>query len=768
MPKATSTAAPTGAWLGAGVVSYWLAFLVGTGDVLHWADSSLRMLSLVAALVAMLCFVRCCRAEAARWTWLCSALTVIAGLYGLTDSMGLALLPFCTAILICGKLDRASELSVATVVCASALVLGLSRAVSIPWVYREAAEVLDTIHFSFDETARGPKGQVQAYWTVIVGTLVAYSMTAVKRSRLVWMAGACLILAAIQASVSTMVPIAIAQQLVLIAGALVISTHGVVEACAGVTKPMLACLIVAIGLEQSTVRADTASTSDSSKGRIAFVENALADFAKPDPMWSNPKAGPQFGVWRSLLEEAGFKTEVVASLPDQSAMASSDAIVLINWSTDMTGEDMQALHGYLSDGGTIMVLSDHTGIGNQLNATNTFTSEYGITLRFDTAIPYGMNWEWTGGMRFMRHPASPVGITPSQLRWRAGCSLDLGKDAVPIIVGYNAFSDDGDYSNPRGNLGNYRHDRGETTGAIVVAAEARVGKGRLLVFGDTSSFQDSALPTSWPYLLQIVHLAVEREEKDGSPRHVVTWLVVAVALALSAIMPDRLARYLAFLGALLLTVQVGGFASTVTLPVEKSVWIDTAHGNQMRHQHGLYSAISGMTRGLQRFGFCPQLRDAELSPDERRWPRLMVVIAPTTRYSKIELDALSSYVERGGVLWMFVDPDSASRSPELWARFGVSVREEPLGGASDAKLRDIGTRVFVREAWPIDVIGSEPLVTAWERTIVCERRYGMGWIMVAGDTDLFLGEGLEYEYKVNRGNATLFERMLAPVVEQRN
>jgi hypothetical protein len=45
----------------------------------------------------------------------------------------------------------------------------------------------------------------------------------------------------------------------------------------------------------------------------------------------------------------------------------------------------------------------------------------------------------------------------------------------------------------RSYLGDRRHNPGEKIGDLVLVAEARYGNGRMLVFGDTSPFQNGAL-----------------------------------------------------------------------------------------------------------------------------------------------------------------------------------------------------------------------------------------------------------------------------------
>ena len=75
-----------------------------------------------------------------------------------------------------------------------------------------------------------------------------------------------------------------------------------------------------------------------------------------------------------------------------------------------------------------------------------------------------------------------------------GASLDMEKTSFPILLGKGGFSDMGSYLDPeRSFLGDYDVNPGEQLGDVILAAGAYYGEGRVVVFGDTSSFQNIAL-----------------------------------------------------------------------------------------------------------------------------------------------------------------------------------------------------------------------------------------------------------------------------------
>jgi len=75
-----------------------------------------------------------------------------------------------------------------------------------------------------------------------------------------------------------------------------------------------------------------------------------------------------------------------------------------------------------------------------------------------------------------------------------GASLDARPPAQPLIIGKFGHSDPAmkDAWSMR-MLGNEKYDPGERLGDVVLAAEQRVGKGRIVAFGDTSMMSNGLL-----------------------------------------------------------------------------------------------------------------------------------------------------------------------------------------------------------------------------------------------------------------------------------
>ena len=117
-----------------------------------------------------------------------------------------------------------------------------------------------------------------------------------------------------------------------------------------------------------------------------------------------------------------------------------------------------------------------------------------------------------------------------------GASVEAGWRAHPMIIGRYGIGDVGDRDKQEGGsyMGNSRYDAGERLGDIVLASEKRVGRGRVVLFGDTSSFTNNLIVSGHPFTARLyAYLAAPPRSRRS--RHGVSspgMLLIAVALVL--------------------------------------------------------------------------------------------------------------------------------------------------------------------------------------------------------------------------------------------
>jgi len=89
-------------------------------------------------------------------------------------------------------------------------------------------------------------------------------------------------------------------------------------------------------------------------------------------------------------------------------------------------------------------------------------------------------------------------------------------NAKPLVIGKAGYSDIGDMENTAdGYLGDMRFNRGERIGNLVLAAEAAYGEGIFMAFGDTTLFQNTVIPYSYPFIDNIFAYLCKDNKTQG-------------------------------------------------------------------------------------------------------------------------------------------------------------------------------------------------------------------------------------------------------------
>jgi hypothetical protein len=367
--------------------------------------------------------------------------------------------------------------------------------------------------------------------------------------------------------------------------------------------------------------------------------------------------------------------------------------------------------------------------------------------------------------------------TPSLIR---SSPLRLGNEAFPIVVGRHAFSDAGVRSNvDNGYLGDYRYQTTERLGDVVVVAGANHGLGRVVVFGDTSAFQNTAIAHSAPFLIDLFgHLAAPRSGPFVVAR---PWLAVVLAVVLVLTLVRR-GDWLASPAAAALVIVVGLTAGTAfasqpgaRLDSERLAWVDAAHVNRFSVEHWKKDSALGLMVNLARNGFLPVLAtDGPLRQDPKG--ALYFVIAPAKPFTEKEAARLREFAARGGVLVLSVGWEERQGSERLLELAGVELAPVPLGPVPIRK-KTSDPRIIAlmqkhpqfREAWPIldrrgDALaffesGGQPIVTF--------TKIGDGGVLVIADSYFLLDGTLEEETTWWTGNILFLRKLLREFSSER-
>jgi len=457
--------------------------------------------------------------------------------------------------------------------------------------------------------------------------------------------------------------------------------------------------------------------------------------------------GASLATLPSMLGAYGFETATCDTLIDAATLAEVDVLVVMNPNTAYTEAELAAIWEFVDRGNGLLALGDHTNIMGVMEPFNALLQPTGIELNFDSIIPKVDRWSWYGCMRFHPHPVTRGLRDEAEVKLSVGASLKLGAGAIPLVSGRDAYADAGNWDNAQGAyLGNMAFDRQEIEGDLILAAEAPLGRGKVIAFGDTSPFQRSTVSLSHELVARVITYlsapgsAVAGRQVRGAGAIL---LIVAGGLLLGLGRRRTVAPAVFAILALIWLLALERRA-TVALPQtpvgENVAWLDLSHGNRVDLHASRDDGLSGLQKHLWRHGYVP-LGMREFDSDRLLASPVFVTVAPAFPYSRSELKAMRAFVENGGLLIVSAGYEERNGAEDLLAEFGYGIGSTPLGSAHVAETLLEGQRAFMHESWPVlqpDGRG-EVWVRSWGYPIVVFETIEAGGLLVIADS-MFLSE----------------------------
>jgi len=450
--------------------------------------------------------------------------------------------------------------------------------------------------------------------------------------------------------------------------------------------------------------------------RVVIYDNL--DWSRPKFGYYGDRSGGMFGNLPDFLSSLGFLVQLEKELDDRK-LQGVDLLVVINLMERFKSPVKEAIFRYLLVGGNLLVMGDHTGLGFIREPLNDLIAPVGIKLQFDSVCPLVPSWQ--NCMEIRPHRITEHLSTENDIQIWIGASLEIRPPARPILIGVRAFSDAGNKDNPQeGFLGDLQYQRSEQLGDVVLVAESRLGKGKILVFGDTSSLQNGSLPYSYQFIQQIFYWLTEKASDLSlakTPR--VQAYHQPDELSINQASPRREAYRIAY--------------------------IDSSHGELFDLSGWQKNSIDGLAYNLMRNRYAPFITrrlDSTLLDNSTLW----VFISPTKSFSSKEQKLLHRFMAQGGMIlwtsgWM-VREASLSFLEDL----GLSIINIPLGPVRE---RYGNYEVRFQDAWPIQIEhqaeSKTRVVLQWGGyPLVVFQRYGRGGLVLISDSRFVLNHNLEH------------------------
>jgi hypothetical protein len=506
-------------------------------------------------------------------------------------------------------------------------------------------------------------------------------------------------------------------------------------------------VVIALGLLLLACFIAGAASYDNRPVRILFLNRNTLDMGVPVHGRYGDRSGGMFGFLPLFLQACG--NVAVRDSITKEVLDSVDVIFIANLLQKIPPDERQLIWDFVDRGGGLLIVGDHTGTDAIREPTNDLLSPCGMELNFDTAVP--LRRSWASAKSYLFHPLGRSGGVMDAELW-LGASITCGPHGEPFVVGRGAFSDPGDITNKtRSYLGNLAYDPGEKLGDVVLAAAAHWGKGKAVLHGDTSPYQNGTIIRSHSMINRTLHWLVE----DGFFGFVDRWrewlLMLAVGVAGTILAVLSLNRRIWLLTALLLPAVSVGLWSLIPgttgpdaewVPKNyKQALVDEGHGSLFDMMSWEQKSIGGLQYNLMRNGLSPRFAESPMELDCA--PASMYVIAtPTLPFSAEETDRLVSFAENGGWVLVSAGWNTYPNVKGIFDRFGVALENVPLG-QSDGTAK-IGT-VKMADAYPVvgDTNTTETLVECLGYPVAKAVHRGRGGLIAIGDSQFLLNKNLE-------------------------
>ena len=344
---------------------------------------------------------------------------------------------------------------------------------------------------------------------------------------------------------------------------------------------------------------------------------------------------------------------------------------------------------------------------------------------------------WLHSYEALAHPtAAGIGDERNQFGVVIGASVEARWPARPLLVGRWGYADPGDVGRGASMMGNRRYDPGEKLGDLVLAAEQRVGKGRVVAFGDTSSITNGITIGAHVYTSRLLAYLAGGARSAQSPARGVMGLLLAAGLAaLLLLWPSapRAGLAVALLAASLAVCTSASRSTIQVLPdgrriraeassvageeaapderIKALAYLDGAHVSAASDESWRPDGTMGLAMTLMRNGYLV-LDLPELTRERLDGAALLVSSAPLRAYSKLERRVVRDWVRAGGHFICTVGWDERGPSRELLADLGFRVgpadgEARPLGHFKSPYVRsdDYMAHVRYHAAWPTEFVG---------------------------------------------------------------
>lgn len=505
--------------------------------------------------------------------------------------------------------------------------------------------------------------------------------------------------------------------------------------------------------------------------KIVIYEKGFLNWLRPEHGKYGSRSGGMYGLLPDLIASYGGKCVRSEKLTEDE-LADADVLMVIFPNAPWAPGQLERIWRFVERGGSLLLLGEHTT--QEEDGTNRFNDllrPTAMRVEFDSA-----HFEVGGWLHCydpLSHPATAgIGDTDNDFGVVIGASVRVRWPARPLLAGKWGWSDPGDPGEKGRSamLGNRRYDTGERLGDIVLAAEQPLGKGRIVVFGDTSGYVNGIASKCHVFLARLfAYLATPSGTALPVARQVLALVVTGLAVAglvllrrAEVVLAAGLAFGLSVFVCHRITIRAiravpdGLFATPNSL-----AYLDATHLGRHSSEGWRDDGLGGLQYNLNRSGYL--VLDLPKFDRERVLRAgLVISVAPSREFSSAERRLVREFVEQGGNFILMAGYEERRASASLLEDFGfrigmpatnwaVAAEPQPMGYLKVPYLRLSQQRqplVRFYAGWPVSCVATNARVIAEGRDhlpLMVQRNVGQGRFIVVGDSNFAINKNLEPE-----------------------
>jgi len=516
-------------------------------------------------------------------------------------------------------------------------------------------------------------------------------------------------------------------------------------------------------------------------------QSGQLDWERPGHDSYGQDSAGMFGMLPTFAESLGADWRWSADF-GATDLDQADVVLLMHPDRSLAASQQDRIGRYVRDGGSLLVVS--RGFVPQ-TVTDGFPAEFlrqaSISISQDAAV--SITGRWLASCQKSEHLSTRrMDCRNGSVFSDSGASLRLANWRVaPLVVGRWGWSAP---EPAAAQDGGHRFERGEKLGDLVLAAEQRIGRGRVIVLGNDSAFTNEGLVSGYEFAGGLLsHLANRSPGAGITWRHAACFLCCLGILAAIVFSGDatRLVTVCVLFAATLTLCHAASKKAARVVPdgqrmatlgdegqTNRLAYVGASHLEAFSRDAWGFDSVTGLALNLMRNGYLP-LALPEITSDRLDKAALLLLIAPSRGYSGAERERIRKFVAEGGILICTVGAEQAAASAPLLADFGLRVpaspvpttgnwhEPEPMGkgwaaylNVEDEQGESYQAGFRFHAGWPVEAAGEDaeviasarnqlPVVTSQtELPIAVRRRVGQGVVVLIGDTEFAMNKNLEY------------------------